>query len=692
MRPAGTRLSWSVSFSAYWIALAALLASLLFEILIVLPQRELWLLIAAIAWISAAGVVFAGCALGRTPAAWRSAWLIGPALGFGFGVFGLLLFWAAGVQSALVLGLAPFFTLLLALVAWRLGGTSLRLPELDRRDITAVSVALLVVPIVTFAPYTHVASKTPEGDAYRAYFTADFVWAMTVTAELAKGDVPPANPFLSGQPMRYYWMSHLLSGAAYRSLRSRGVTTEQVVLVDGLAFGLAFVAFFYWLIRASGGEPAFAALAVVIGFLANSYEGLDRLWVFAQTGEGLDALRSINIDAVTRWFYQGMPVDGLQRLLLYQPHHLTGYVLALSALWLVGLAERVADISVALWAGILLGLAFLFSTFTAIIVGGAVGLLFAVRLVQQRALKSILHCAILGAVPVAVGIAISAALGYTDPGEGLLIQFGINPVALRSWQYVLLLSFGPLLLGGIAGLLRPRWLAGAGAAAGALVASALVFYFTADVPDMGGVWVGWRSGHLLLIAFSIIAAAALTAGWRRPALRVPLALAVLVATVPAIPTVAIDVYNAQDIANREQGPTFPWTLVITPPEREALTWIRRATPPDAIVQVEPYVRDSGTWAYIPAFAERRMAGGLPISMIPLAPYREASENVRAGIFQAFAATDAHTMARHLGIDYLVIGEVERENYAPAIKLMADRPDLFRPVFENSAVTVYAVTK
>ena len=50
----------------------------------------------------------------------------------------------------------------------------------------------------------------------------------------------------------------------------------------------------------------------------------------------------------------------------------------------------------------------------------------------------------------------------------------------------------------------------------------------------------------------------------------PLGGTMAVAILPAIPTVAIDVYNAQDITNRGQGPNFPWTLVITPPEREAL--------------------------------------------------------------------------------------------------------------------------
>jgi hypothetical protein len=681
-----------VSLPAFWASLAALIPALLVELIIVLPRPELLVLLLVIAWISISGVVFAGCALGRSSAAWRAAVLIGPALGIGVGVFGLLLVWWSGVQSILALALAPLFTLLLAAIAWRTGGVSLRLPELDRRDVTGVLVALLVVPIVTFAPYRNVDRTTADGEAYRAYFTADFVWGMTVTAELAKGDVPPANPFLSTQPMRYYWMSHLLSGAAYRSLESRGIQTEQVVLVDGLAFGLAFVAFFYWLIRACGGQPAFAALAILVGFLANSYEGLDRLWVLRQTGEPLDTLRTLNIDAITRWFYQGMPVDGLQRTLLYQPHHLTGYVMALSALWLVGFAERVSDLSVALWGGILLGFGFLFSTFSAIIIGAAVGLLYAVRLVQQHSLRSMPACAILGAAPVAVAIGLSSALGYTDPAEGMLFGFRLNPVAFQSWPYVLLLSFGPLLIAGIAGLLRLRWVLDRGAAPAALVISALAFYFTADVPDMGGVWVGWRSGHQLLIAFSIIGAAALTAAWQRRSLRVPIAVLVLLATIPAIPTVAIDVYNAQDISNREQGPSFPWTLIITPPEREALTWVKNATPADAIVQVEPTVRDSGTWAYVPAFAERRMAAGLPISMIPLAPYREASENVRLGIFQALSAVDAHRMARRLRIDYLLVGEPERATYEPAIALMRGRPDLFRPVFQNSAITVYGISK
>ena len=36
-------------------------------------------------------------------------------------------------------------------------------------------------------------------------------------------------------------------------------------------------------------------------------------------GPGMNRVTGINIDAVTRWIYQGMPVDGLQRICSTSP-------------------------------------------------------------------------------------------------------------------------------------------------------------------------------------------------------------------------------------------------------------------------------------------------------------------------------------------------------------------------------------
>ncbi len=637
------------------------------------------------------GVVFAGAVFDRQEPSAIAKWLIGPALGFAFSVFGVFLVWAIGIRNWGAIAAGPAVTWLAAVIARRYGAPALRLPVFDRRDLTCVAVALLVVPLITWAPYAHVREPVVEGEAYRAYFTADFFWALTVTSELAKGDVPPMNPFLPGQALNYYWMAHFLSGAVYRNVQSLGVTGEQVVLVNGLAFGLAFVAFFYGLARIAGASSVFAALAVVVAFLANSYEGIWRIWMLHEAGRAFDSLKDTNIDAVTRWFYQGMPVDGLQRLLLYQPHHLTGYVMGLAALWLVSFAEDVTELAVAIWSGVFLALTFLFSTFTALIAGAAVALVYAARLITRGAWLAIFQCAVIAGGLAAAGALITRILGYTDPNAGLMLAVGPNPVALRRWPLALFLSLGPLLFAGAWGTLRLRWIRRDGAAPAALALVALAFYFLVDVPDMEGVWVGWRSGHQLQIAFAISGGAALTAVWRRRALRVPLALLTLLAIVPAVPTIAIDVYNAQDIENRRQGPSFPWTLIITRDEREAFEWIKRATPTYALVQPEPVARGSGWWTSIPALAERRMAAGLPIAMIPFRKFREASEAVRMGIFRASSADEAYAMADFLGIDYLYIGDVERRFYGDSIARIATRPDLFPELFRNDKVTIYGVT-
>src|SRR5207247_10174419 len=98
----------------------------------------------------------------------------------------------------------------------------------------------------------------------------------------------------------------------------------------------------------------------------------------------------------------------------------------------------------------------------------------------------------------------------------------------------------------------------------------------------------------------------------------------IVVALAAVPTVIIDLYHTQDICNRAEVPGFRWTVLLSPDEVKALDWIKQSTPKDARVQIEPDVRGRDTWAYMPAFAERRMAAGLPIGMIPLAKYEKAS--------------------------------------------------------------------
>ena len=160
------------------------------------------------------------------------------------------------------------------------------------------------------------------------------------SAELAKGDFLPANPYYVGDVLHYYWMPHLLSAVEYRTWGD-GVSLDSLlltrsVLVDAIVRGRALRHRRGW-----WSEYAWAALAGVASrsSLATSVEGIVRAVGPVDAVACRSTLvRYLNIDAISRWVFGGMPIDGLQRVLCYQPHHAAGYAVGLLGL----LARRAA--------------------------------------------------------------------------------------------------------------------------------------------------------------------------------------------------------------------------------------------------------------------------------------------------------------------------------------------------------------
>ena len=272
-------------------------------------------------------------------------------------------------------------------------------------------------------------------------------------------------------------------------------------------------------------------------------------------------------------------------------------------------------------------------------------------------------------------------------GAGGALRLGFVEPARNAPLLTFLLSFGPLLVPALIGL-WPN--AGAGwprawpAAIGVGFSILLMFFVTLSVDIF---WVGFRAGNLFFVLVPALVArgfVSLSARWRRP-----VAAALAIATiVGGLPTTIIDAYNAQDVGNRLMGPGFRWTVALTPAEQEGLAWIRANTPREAIVQAEPTIRGRDTWSFIPSFAERRMAAGLPISLMHVPEYDEKSEQVR----QIYASTDADAAwraAKQLRVDYLYVDATERAAY-PAVSKFDVNPRYFTPVFRNSEVSVYQV--
>jgi hypothetical protein len=634
------------------------------------------------------GFVLARGLYGATPL----VWMVGLVWGTTLTSLVLLVLWVGGLRHPLALVLAPVIALAPALLARRWSGL-LSPPRLDRRDLLWLLVVLLLVPAVVGRPYSRVGADVEDGRAYRAYFTADFVWKMAVVTEVAKGDIPPRNQFLDGEPLYYYWLPHLLSGVEYRALQSQ-VRLDRLLLVNGVLFGLAFLAFLYGFTRHFVGSPAWSAAGVAVAVLCGSFEGLERLLVFWRDGTPLAHLTNINIDAVSRWYYGTLPIDGLQRLLLYQPqHHAAAYAMGFSGILVLWQARAPGHPFVMLFAGACLAAAVLLSAFSALMITTMIIPIAALLLLRAgTTIAELVRGAVLGAIPIALAGGAALLLSYVDRSESL-IEIGWHHMALNRLWPGFPMNFGAALPAAAVAL---GWMAltrnPAALPLGVIVFGSFAYYFLVNVRDVQDVYVGWRAGHLLFMATAPLAGyvlwrAAQLAPWARWTVGGTAALLVLA----ALPTTVIDLYNTQDITNRRPGPGFRWTIVLTPDEIEALDWVRRETPLRATVQVEPHLRNPETWALIPAFGERRMAAGLPISMVPLTPYHRASNRVLA-LFASETPEEAFARAVDAGVDYLFLGPVERHTYPDFERVLERAPAMFPLVFRSggSQVLVYQV--
>jgi hypothetical protein len=105
--------------------------------------------------------------------------------------------------------------------------------------------------------------------------------------------------------------------------------------------------------------------------------------------------------------------------------------------------------------------------------------------------------------------------------------------------------------------------------------------------------------------------------------------------------------------------------------------------------MEPVVRGREHWTLIPSFAGRRMAAGLPISLLPLPDYQDRSDQVKT-IFSTPRRAEASDIAHRLHIDYLYMDETDFAAYPEGTRKFDEQPALFERVYANPTVRIYRV--
>jgi hypothetical protein len=622
-----------------------------------------------------------------------AGWVTGALLGYALSAIALSAALRLGIRTAGAVAAAALLLLLAAFAGRRSGrgrDPLIALPPWGRRDTLALLLVLVLVPVLMWAPYAHNgAADATHTRHYRAYFTADFLWHMAMTGELAKGAIPPANPFAADQTVNYYWTYFTLPAIGASLLAPHANAVEQCLEINAVLSGLLFVSAVFVATWAAVPRAGAAALAVALALLAASAQGWYGVYDAFSRGRSLDALRAVNIGAITAWEFRGLRIDALPRALWWTPQHAMACALGLTAV-IAATAPATIRLGGILLVGVSLGASLIFSP----ILGASLALIYGLTILAGAWGRgaAVLREAVrhsLAAVPVV------AAFGwcvYNDMWEraGGALAFGFGGLARRAPAETLALALGPLLAAALIALVLPGLRRSAVPHAVAAIVGLGLLYLVRLVPDPA--WVGFRAGQILQI--TVPGLAALWIAWildRRGAARWANAGLLVLLFVAGLPTTVIDVWNAQDTANRRMGPGFRWTIDITPAQQAAFVWIRRGTPPNAVVQMEITSRGRETWSLIPSFAERRMAAGQPIALL----MDEENRGRVARVTQLYRTSDAReawTIANDLGIDYVYVDRVERQHFAEGVSKFERAPHLFVPAFRNEEAAVYAVRK
>jgi len=621
---------------------------------------------------------------GRTHAA---GWIAGAPIGYTLTALAL---WAAIAARAPSTAGFLFAWVLTTALSWFLAPRSatplVALPPWTRSASTALLIVLALTLAVAVPPLSNVGRTDADGNRYyRAYFTADFVWHTALTSEVAKFSMPPRNPYLQHHPVHYYWTYYVFPAVV--SARGPGPLgdVQRCLKLNALATALVLMSAVFLAAWTVAGRAMPVAIATALALLSSSAEGLYALFRIWARGDALASVRDLNIDALTSWWFGGHRIDGLQRCIWYVPQHGMSYALGLIAMALAVATRSGARARVIVLAGILLGASVLFNPFVGGVFALAYGISVAIDAVgQPRPVISIARHA-LAVIPVSAAIAWSAA-NQMLAGAGGVLQFGLTGTYRAHPLFTLLLSLGPILVITAAGWIPSRAvrfrslvpsLVAAGLSLGAM-------YFVQLSVDRE--WVSFRMGHLFIVVAAMPVASFIASGWtaRRRAVT---AFTVLLCLAAGLPTTVIDEYNARDIHNFGMAPGFPWTIVVTRQQQAAYRWIRENTPKTAVVQMDAAARGRATWSNIPSFAERRMAAGLPISLLDVPEYHERSGRV-AAMYETSDGVVAADIARKLRIEYIYVDEVERSAHPHGIPF--EGSPYFNKVFEDSPVAVYRV--
>src|SRR5262249_12966939 len=133
------------------------------------------------------------------------------------------------------------------------------------------------------------------------------------------------------------------------------VVIDRGILLTDLTMAGVYVSVWFLVLRGLGATTWAAVSAWLVVIFASSFEGAFFWWTQWHRHRSIWEFRYINIDALTRWYWDLPPTDGLHRLFWYTPQHGFAITLGVVLLGLIVLSPRPNGLARGLMDGVLLG-------------------------------------------------------------------------------------------------------------------------------------------------------------------------------------------------------------------------------------------------------------------------------------------------------------------------------------------------
>jgi len=523
--------------------------------------------------------------------------------------------------------------------------------EAFKKNYGAIAVALFLVVVLTWLPFSRIGFPLEGKYAYRAYFSSDYLKHFSVVEALNEGSLPPPNLYFQGQALHYYWLPYATPAVIARLAGS----TPKALFAFSFSVNFLFLLMLLVLADRIRRRRTWLSFLPLLFIMTSSLEGF-YLWAvrsrFSLIGF-FQAGRDTNIDGLTRWQWNLPQIDTFLRTLFYTPQHLLSLAFLVLFLYFFSLKKE---------RPLALSLCLALSLAASFFVGGILLFSWALyisvqegsRLIRRK--QSLTRFGIVLAehflLPLLV-LGLSLALKMAAfSGIGLFIK------ALTPGQMAILLglNLGFLIIGGIGGLAASRFPGRAFYALLLVVSLVLVLFvrisnFESDISLKAGLIV-------------ILVLAVLTCRMDETRLTgrffLPLALLIIL---PGMLTLILDIKNSADIHNRR------FTNYVSFEEMRMLGWIRANIPAGRTVQNFPAAR---TWnlSAIPAFSGRQMVVGDrmhgQIFQVSSDLYQRRVEDLGRALS---GLPGSREELRGLGVDYLFWGEDEIQHF----KFIPDLP-------------------